>query len=119
MLERIGARTPEVVSRVRIIWETPLLPNDPLVWRRDLDPALKGRVRAFLLAYGVGKGPEADEQRKVLATLGFAGFQAADDSYLAPTRAQKAWVTVLEARRSGDPAAVKAAEAAVQTTASR
>lgn len=119
VLDRIAARTPDVAARVTVIWQTPLLPNDPLVWRRDLDAGVKAKVSAFLQDYGKGDGPEAEAQRKVLATLGFAGFQPVDDSYLASTRAQRAWVTVLEARRSGDPAAIAAAEAAVQTTASR
>jgi phosphonate transport system substrate-binding protein len=119
VLDRIAARSPETAARVKRIWNTPLLPNDPLVWRRDLDPTLKQRIAAFLTAYGQGDGPEAERQRGVLAKLGFSGFQRADDSYLAATRAQKAWVAVLEARRSGDAAKIKAAEAKVQTTASR
>lgn len=119
VLERIKARTPDVAARVTVIWRTPLLPNDPLVWRRDLDPGVKAQVRSFLEGYGKGAGPQAQAQREVLKVLGFAGFQPADDSYLASTRAQKAWVAVLEARRGGDPAAIAAAEAAVQTTASR
>src|ERR1019366_7903312 len=28
-------------DRVRVIWESILLPEDPIIWRRDLDPAVK------------------------------------------------------------------------------
>jgi phosphonate transport system substrate-binding protein len=119
VLDRIAARNPEVAGRVARIWNTPLLPNDPIVRRRDLDPALKARLAAFLTGYGTGEGPEADRQRAILAKLGFAGFQPADDSYLAPTRAQKAWSEVLAARRTGDAERIRRAEAAVQSTASR
>ena len=39
-------------SQIRIIWTSPLIPLDPLVWRKDLDPAVKTRLYTFLMSYG-------------------------------------------------------------------
>ena len=33
--------------QVKAIWTSPTLPQDPILWRRDLDPALKEKLRQF------------------------------------------------------------------------
>ena len=57
-----------------------------LLVRKDLDPALKEKIRQFFITYGTGTGPEADRQRQVLKKLTYGGFKPADDSYLDPIR---------------------------------
>ena len=99
------------LANIKVIWTSPTIPEDPIVERKDLDPATKARLRQFFLSYGVGKGPEAERQRKVLAALDFGPFRAADDSHLLPVREMEASGRLIEARRKGDPAAVTAAEA--------
>jgi phosphonate transport system substrate-binding protein len=40
-LQRVAATAPAAREQIRIIWTSPLIPLDPLVWRKDLDPAVK------------------------------------------------------------------------------
>jgi len=106
-LERLaGSRE---AGEVRVIWRSPLLPEDPLIWRRDLDPAIKEKLRQFFLTYGQGDSALAARQRADLARLGFGGFRPADDSHLLPVREMEASAQWLEARRSRDPARIAAA----------
>src|SRR5262249_52899378 len=38
-------------EKVRVIWASPTLPQDPILWRRDLDPDVKERLREFFFTY--------------------------------------------------------------------
>ena len=98
-----------VADQVRVIWESPKLPEDPIIWRSDLDPAVKEKLRQFFLTYAQGEGPEAERQRKLLAALSIGGFRPADNSHLLPVREMEATEQLLEARNSGDK--VKEAQA--------
>ena len=48
---------PGKTQEVRIIWKSPLIPADPMVWREDLDHETKAKIKAFFLTYG--SGPDA------------------------------------------------------------
>jgi phosphonate transport system substrate-binding protein len=37
-LLRVAAAAPDARNQIKIIWTSPLIPLDPLVWRKDLDP---------------------------------------------------------------------------------
>ena len=50
-------------DQVKVIWTSPTLPEDPIIWRKDLDPAIKEKLRQFFLLYGQGDTPEAARQR--------------------------------------------------------
>ncbi|NEX92480.1 phosphate/phosphite/phosphonate ABC transporter substrate-binding protein [Caulobacter sp. 17J65-9] len=112
-LKLLKASRPELAAKVKVVWTSPTLPEDPIVWRKDLDPATKEKVRSFFLTYGTGTGPEAERQRAVLAKLSFGVFKPADDSHLLPVREMEATEVLLEARNSGDAAAVAKAEKAL------
>ena len=84
VLERIEKRNPDVHAKLRVVWKSPLIPGDPLVWRRDLDAATKQRVGQFFTAYG--KGPEAARETAVLNKLTLSGFRPSTDAQLMPTR---------------------------------
>lgn len=75
--DRFSRTHPEKIKEVREIWRSPLIPSDPMVWRRDLDPAVKQKVRDFLLGYG-----RDEHGRKVLANLSMSGFRASSDRQL-------------------------------------
>ncbi len=96
-----------VLDKVQVVWTSPTLPEDPVIWRRDLDAPTKARLRNALLSYGVGTGSEAERQRKVLADLNFGPFQPADDRHLLPVRELEAGDALVTARRTGDAAGVK------------
>lgn len=108
---------PEVAAKVKVVWTSPTLPEDPIVWRKDLDPATKEKIRSFFLTYGTGSGPEAERQRTVLEKLSFGVFKPADETHLLPVREMEAAETLLAAKASGDAAAIAKAEKAVADVA--
>jgi phosphonate transport system substrate-binding protein len=97
-------------NKVKVIWESPTLPEDPIVWRKDLDPVVKEKVRQFFLTYGQGDTPVAAQQRKNLERLSMGGFKAADDTHLLVVREMEALEQVGLAREAGDQAKLAAAE---------
>jgi phosphonate transport system substrate-binding protein len=104
--------SPKIADKIEVIWTSPPLPESSILVRKDLDPALKEKIRQFFLTYGVGTGPQADKQREVLKRLTYGGFRPADDSYLDPVREMEASEALAQARRSGDNAKIAAAQAA-------
>lgn len=96
-------------DNVRILWTSLTLPEDPIIWRKDLDPAIKEKIRRFLFTYGAGDSPEAQAQRQKLAPLHIAGFKPADDTHLLVVREIEARAKWVQAKWGGD--ATKAAEA--------
>jgi phosphonate transport system substrate-binding protein len=104
---------PEAGARVRVVWRSPPLPQDPVVWRKDLDPSVKEKIRSFFLTYGTKPGPDGDRERAVLARLSFARFEAADDSHLLPVREMEATRDLIQARDEEDAAGVRKAQAAL------
>lgn len=80
-IERLKHTNPEKAAQVREIWRSPLIASDPIIWRKDLDPALKAQVRSFMLGYG----KEAREQQ-VLQVIGYSGFRASTNAQLVPIR---------------------------------
>lgn len=81
-LDRLKIVNPQKAAEVREIWRSPLIASDPLLWRKDLHPALKAKLKAFFVNYGKGDGRE----KEALALLGLSGFQASNDLQLLPTR---------------------------------
>jgi phosphonate transport system substrate-binding protein len=79
---------PEKAALIEEIWRSPIIPSDPIVWRKDLPPELKAKVRAFFLAYGTDKaGADEAHEKQVLAGLGGWGpFAASSDAQLLPVR---------------------------------
>ena len=106
-----------VADQVRVIWESPKLPEDPIIWRSDLDPAVKEKLRQFFLTYAQGEGPEAERQRKLLAALSIGGFRPADNSHLLPVREMEATEQLLEARNAGDKVKEAQAQKSLDTIA--
>jgi phosphonate transport system substrate-binding protein len=102
---------PDLAKNVEVIWTSPPLPESSIVARKDLDPAIKEKMRQFFLTYGTGTGPAADKQREVLKGLTYGGFRPADDSYLDPIREMEASEALSEARHSGDAARIAKAQA--------
>jgi phosphonate transport system substrate-binding protein len=100
-------------TEVKVIWESPTLPEDPIIYRRDLDPAIKEKLRQFFLTYGQGNTPEAAQQRANMAKINIGGFKPADESHLLPVREMEATQNWLLAKETGDQAKVDAAKKAL------
>lgn len=86
-LRRLEVTAPEARKKIRVVWTSPLIPSDPIVWRKDLDPAVKSRLYAWIMTYG-RNGTEQDvtEARKVLAGLQWAPFRPSSNAQLYPIR---------------------------------
>lgn len=80
-VERMKIKMPEKAAELREIWRSPLIPSDPLVWRRDLDDATKKKLRDFFHAYG-----RDAREKEVLKTLTWSSFVPSDNSQLTPIR---------------------------------
>lgn len=103
----------KTLENVEIVWRSPRIPEDPLIWRKDLDPALRKKLSDFMFSYGVGDTPEAQRQRAILDKIQTLPFKAADGSHLLPVREMEASGQLIEARNKGDEAAETKAEAAL------
>jgi phosphonate transport system substrate-binding protein len=80
--ERLRKTQPERAALVREIWRSPLIASDPLVWRNDLAPEIKQKIRDFLVTYGKDNAQE----KKTLDVLGLSGFQVSSNAQLLPYR---------------------------------
>jgi phosphonate transport system substrate-binding protein len=103
---------PALAAKVQVIWTSPELPESSIVVRKDLDPAVKEKIRAFFLSYGTGPGPEGERERAVLKMLTYTGFAPADDRYLDPIRQMQVATDLAEAKHSKDPAKIAEAQKA-------
>lgn len=86
-LVRSQMNAPDAAAQVRVIWTSPLIPSDPLVFRSDLSGELKDRIRAFFLSYG-RLGDNVEEERAVLADFsdGYMPYTHASNAQLYPIR---------------------------------
>ncbi len=80
-LDRFALTHPDRAKDVREIWRSPMIPSDPMVWRKDLDATVKAKVRDFLLGYG-----KTEREKENLAKLGQSGWRASADRQLVPIR---------------------------------
>lgn len=80
---RLESTRPDLFQQLRVIWRSPLIPSDPFVWRKDLDPAVKTKLRNFVLSYA--KNDEAE--KAILKNIyNYAGFRASSNDQLIPIR---------------------------------
>ncbi|MBZ8132023.1 phosphonate ABC transporter substrate-binding protein [Afifella sp. IM 167] len=98
-LRRLEVTAPEARKKIKVIWQSPLIPSDPLVWRADLDEDAKRKVYTFIMSYGrLGTPEEVASARQVLSGLGWAPFRPSSDAQLYPIRIME--ITKQEARIS-------------------
>lgn len=83
LLDTLKAQHPERYAQVRVLWTSPIIPSDPLVWRRDLPQETKAKLQNFFTHYGE-KDPR--EQTIMTAISGYSGFAASSNAQLIPIR---------------------------------
>jgi phosphonate ABC transporter, periplasmic phosphonate binding protein len=111
-LALIEANQPEAFKKIKVIWKSPLIPSDPLVWNKELPEATKTALRDFVLTYGTeqSKGDVARE-KEILAGLKWAPFRASDDDQLLPIRVMEISKKIAQIEANAEmPADQKAAE---------
>lgn len=79
---KMKEKAPEKLEQIRILWTSPLIPRDPLVWRKDLPSDLKKKIQAFITGYG-----KDEREKEILKNMyRLAGFRASTDAQLLPIR---------------------------------
>jgi phosphonate transport system substrate-binding protein len=82
MTQKVKEKNPERMEQIRILWTSPLIPRDPLVWRKDLPADVKRKVQDFVIGYG-----KDDREKEILKNMyRLAGFKASTDAQLVPIR---------------------------------
>jgi phosphonate transport system substrate-binding protein len=80
---KLEATKPELASQLRVIWRSPLIPSDPFVWRKDLDPAVKAKIKSFVLNYA----KTDPEEKAILKNIyNYGGFRESNNDQLIPIR---------------------------------
>jgi phosphonate transport system substrate-binding protein len=80
-MQRLEVTAPDKAAKLKVIWTSPLIPSDPMVWRKNLDDATKAKLREFFMTYG-----DEPAELKVLEGLQWAKFKASTDDQLLPIR---------------------------------
>jgi phosphonate transport system substrate-binding protein len=82
-MDKLEKTRPDLFKQVRVIWKSPLIPSDPFVWRKDLDPAVKEKVRTFVLNYAKSD----PQEKKILNNIySYDGFRPSNNDQLIPIR---------------------------------
>jgi phosphonate transport system substrate-binding protein len=86
-LAKFKKSQPDKVSEVREVWRSPLIPGDPLVYRKDLPADLRAKIKHFFVTYGTPEGgPGWEEQKKNLNNLAYGKVEPSDNNQLIPIR---------------------------------
>lgn len=81
-LDKLELKDPAKRKEVKILWTSPLIPRDPLVWRKDLPEDTKKKIKDFVVGYG----KDAREKEILKGMQQIAGFRASTDAQLIPIR---------------------------------
>jgi phosphonate transport system substrate-binding protein len=80
---KLEATKPELASQVKVLWKSPLIPSDPFVWRKDLDPAFKAKLKTFVLGYAK---TDLAEKAILKNIYSYGGFRESSNDQLIPIR---------------------------------
>jgi phosphonate transport system substrate-binding protein len=81
-LDKLKLKDPAKRAEVKILWTSPLIPRDPLVWRKDLPEDVKAKIRKFVTTYG-----KDDREKAILKGMQqIAGFKESSNAQLIPIR---------------------------------
>ncbi|KAA0947309.1 MULTISPECIES: phosphonate ABC transporter substrate-binding protein [unclassified Pseudomonas] len=78
---RLEATQPDKAALLKVIWKSPLIPADPLVWSKALTDSERTKIRDFIFNYG-----DTDEEKVVLKNMQLGKFLASSDDQLLPIR---------------------------------
>lgn len=82
-LAKLERSHPDKRKEIKVIWTSPLIPSDPLVWRKDLPEDVKAKIKKFIMTYGTTGN---EKETAVLAALGWAPFRESTNDQLLPIR---------------------------------
>ncbi|NIA70919.1 phosphonate ABC transporter substrate-binding protein [Pelagibius litoralis] len=111
---RLAKTNPEAAANIKEIWRSPMIPSDPMVWRRELADEAKQKIYYFFMQYGrFGDMDKVKRERDILANVsdGWGPFLASSNAQLLDVRQIEAFKAKVKAENAGDMEAVKAADA--------
>ena len=115
--EQIGRsklKAPEAAAKVKVIWTSPLIPSDPMVYRKDMSKELKSKIKGFFLGYGrMGDTAHATEVLRGISD-GQGYFMESNNTQLYPIRQLALFKNKLKVEKSE---AMSAAEKADKVSA--
>jgi len=79
--ERLEVTQPDKAAMLKVIWKSPLIPADPMVWSKALGESEKAKIRDFFFNYG-----NTDEEKAVLKGMQLGKFLVSSDDQLLPIR---------------------------------
>ncbi|EKN43523.1 MULTISPECIES: phosphonate ABC transporter substrate-binding protein [Pseudomonas] len=79
--DRLAVTQPDKVEQLKVIWKSPLIPADPMVWSKALSDENKAKIREFFASYG-----DTDEEKTVLKNMQLGKFLKSSDDQLLPIR---------------------------------
>lgn len=85
-LEKFQRREPEKAQNIHILWKSPLIAADPMVWRADLPSDVKAAIKTFFLSYGRGDSDQAKRELVYMNKLTFGHFNESSNKQLLPFR---------------------------------
>lgn len=80
-MDRLSRSHPEKAEKLKVIWQSPLIPDNPIVWRADLPDETKLVIKTFFDTYG----DEAAELQ-LLNGMNLSKFKASSNDQLLPIR---------------------------------
>ena len=80
-MDRLNKTHPEKAAELKVIWKSPLIPSDPIVWRKNLPEDAKTKLKTFFDQYG-----DKPEELKVLNALSWGKFKPSSNDQLLPIR---------------------------------
>ena len=110
---RLQKNNMKAFKNIKEIWRSPLIPSDPMVWRKNLSDEVKQKIYFFIMQYGrFGSMEKVKKERKTLANLsdGWGPFLASSNAQLLDVRQIEAFKKKLKAQKKNDMAGVAKAE---------
>ena len=81
-IDKLKLRDAGKHAEIKILWTSPLIPRDPLVWKKDLPIETKEAIKKFVMGYG----KDAREKEILKGMQQIAGFRESTDLQLVPIR---------------------------------
>jgi phosphonate transport system substrate-binding protein len=71
---------PALARKLKLVWESPLIPQSPLLWKSHLPPDLKKAIQKFVIGFGANPA----EKQILLAVNGLSRFRLSSNRQLVP-----------------------------------
>ena len=80
-IDKMQTERPLDARKIKVIWKSPLLPNDPVILRNDLPEHIKNKIEKFFIQFGKNN----PRQARILDELsGWSGFRSSTNAQLIP-----------------------------------